>query len=104
MMIVAALAPSPAEAAGAGWSGGELAIRFGAPVALLLVGLVIYLHGRTQRAEIVERARSEGAVDEGSGAALRTASGQVLSGLLLMLISLVMLFAVIMWRVLAGAA
>lgn len=104
MTVLAALTPAVADAGGAGWSGGELALRFGAPVALVLVGLVVFLHGRTQRSEILQRARSEGPVDDGSGAALRTASGQVLAGLLLMLIALVMLFAVIMWRVVAGAA
>lgn len=107
MTIVTALAPraaDAADAAGAGWSGTQLALRFGVPVALLLVGLVIYLYGRTRRGEIQEQARSEGAVDEQAGVELRTATGQVLSGLVLMLVSLVLLFAVIIWRVVSGAA
>ncbi len=103
MTDLASLSPAAAEAAGAGWSGGELALRFGAPIALLLVGLTIYLYGITQRREIQDGARSAGSVDEETGIALRATTSRVLSGLLLMLLGLVLLFTVIIWRVVSGA-
>lgn len=104
MTVLASPTLAAAQATDAGWSGGELALRFGVPIVLLLVGLSIYLYGRTQRREIQDQARSAGSVDEQTGVALRATTSRVLSGLLLMLLGLLLLFAVIIWRVLAGSA
>lgn len=84
-----------------GWTSGDLALRFGAPVVLVLVGLTMFLYGRTQRSELEAKAQAEGSADTTNVAALRSATGRVLSGLLLILVGLLLLFGAILWRLLS---
>lgn len=98
------------------WSGTDLAVRFGAPLVLLLVGLVIYLMGRTQRRELRVRARrggfggppgtsdigtAQGFGVEDDAQALRSAGVRVLTGLILMLVGALLLLGAILWRLLS---
>jgi hypothetical protein len=83
------------------WTSGDLALRFGVPVVLVLVGLTMFLHGRTRRSDLAAKARAEGSTGEATVAALRSASGRVLAGLLLMLVGLLLLFGVVLWRLLS---
>ncbi len=83
------------------WTAGDLLLRFGVPVVLVLVGLGMFVHGRTQRRDLGAQARAEGSTSETTAAALRASSGQVLAGLLMTLVGLLLLFGVILWRLLS---
>ncbi|CAN5478800.1 hypothetical protein BH23ACT6_BH23ACT6_01620 [soil metagenome] len=99
------------------WSGIELAIRFGFPFAVVLVGLTVFLGGRSERkalkADATQRGGfggSPGTTDVGSAegfdvetyqAELHVASRKVLTGLFIMLGGSLTLLGVTFWRILS---
>lgn len=97
------------------WSGTELAIRFGFPFAVVLVGLIVFLGGRTERKTLKADAALRGgfggppgSTDVGSvedfdvrryEADMQAASRKVLTGLFIMLGASLTLLGVTFWRI-----
>ncbi|MGB3257364.1 MAG: hypothetical protein WBG89_13470 [Ornithinimicrobium sp.] len=100
-----------------GWSGADLAVRFGMPTVVVLVGLVLFLGGRAERrsvrAEATERGGfggQPGTSDVGSAEGfgvdetaeqIRAATRKVLGGLVVMLGGVVALLVVTFWGILS---
>lgn len=95
------------------WSATDLAQRLAPPLVVLLVGVMVFVRGRTLRGEalaVTSRGGSdsppgspgagsaEGPGDEERQARLRHATQRVLAGLLLMLLGSLGCLAVIVWR------
>ncbi len=113
-LSVATLAVTASGAAVDGpWSTSDLALRLGPPVVVLLVGVMVFVWGRTLRAEALAVTSRDGfdgpPGGSGSGSAggpggeegharLRHATQRVLAGLLLMLLGSLGCLAVITWR------
>ena len=114
-LSVATLAVTASGAAVDGaWSTSDLALRLGPPVVVLLLGVMVFVWGRTLRAEVLAVTSRDGfdgppggygagSAEEGPGveegrARLRHATQRVLAGLLLMLLGSLGFLAVIMWR------
>ncbi|MGB3185448.1 MAG: hypothetical protein WBG36_14725 [Ornithinimicrobium sp.] len=97
------------------WSATELAIRFGFPFAVVLVGLIVFLGGRTERkvlkAEATQRGGfggPPGTTDVGTAEGfdierfrneMHVATRKVLIGLLIMLGGSLTLLGVTFWRI-----
>jgi hypothetical protein len=104
-------------AATSGWTGSDLALRLGVPVVLVVVGLLVFVWGRTLRAQVLEQGVQRGGfggppgtTDVGSAegfgveearATLESASRRVLAGLGLMLLGSLSVLGVIGWRLLS---
>lgn len=98
-----------------GWSGTDLAVRFGMPTLVVLLGLVLFLGGRAERravrAEAGERGgfgghpgTSDVGTAEGFGVEeaveqVRAATRKVLIGLVVMLVGVVTLLVVTFWGI-----
>ncbi len=98
-----------------GWSGTDLAVRFGMPTVVVLLGLVWFLGGRAERravrAEAAERrgfggqpgttdvGDAEGFGVEEAGEQIRAATRKVLIGLVVMLVGVIALLGVTFWGI-----
>ncbi len=97
------------------WSPTELVIRFGFPVAVVLVGLTVFLGGRAERTALKADATSQGGfggppgtTDVGAAdgfdvesfrSEMHAATRKVLTGLLIMLGGSLTLLGVTFWRI-----
>ncbi len=98
-----------------GWSGTDLAVRFGMPTVVVLLGLILFMGGRAERravrAEAAERSGfggDPGTSDVGSAQGfgveeaaeqIRAATRKVLIGLLVMLLGALTLLGVTFWGI-----
>lgn len=97
------------------WSGAELAVRFGLPLFVVLVGMTFFLAGRTERASIRAEVAENGGFggppgtsDVGSADGfgldaaaeqIRAATRKVLIGLFVTLFGTLSLLGVTFWRI-----
>lgn len=97
------------------WSGTELAIRFGLPFAVMLVGLIVFLGGRTERQALRAEAELRGGFGGQPGTSdvdavegfeaeryreeMHAATRKVLTGLLITLGGTLTLLGVTLWRI-----
>ncbi|MGB3764728.1 MAG: hypothetical protein WA966_16070 [Ornithinimicrobium sp.] len=98
-----------------GWSGADLAVRFGMPTVVVLLGLVLFLGGRAERRAVRVEATERGGFGgppgtsdiggpegfgvEGAAASIRAATRKVLVGLIVMLVGVVTLLGVTFWGI-----
>ncbi len=97
------------------WSGTEIAVRFGMPTVVFLLGLIYFLSGRAERKAIRAEASERGGFggppgtsDVGSAQGfgveqaaeqVRTATRKVLIGLIVMLLAVLTLLGITFWRI-----
>jgi hypothetical protein len=115
--MTTALAALPLSAATPELTSGELLTRFGLPLVLVVVGLGLFVWGRRERREARARIGAKGGFGgppgsldigselgfgvEGRGPDPNAGRSKILAGALAALVGLLLMFAMVIWRLLS---